>query len=152
VSAVRVRRATSADEAAAWAIVTEYYDAVDVMHRDDPAEFRAYLEGPGALWLAEENGELAGCVAMRPIPSLADDACEVKRLYVRPEHRGKRIAAALMDALEASAGERGYRAIYLDTKDDLVTAIRFYESRGYERIPRYNDNRQATVFMRRHLP
>jgi ribosomal protein S18 acetylase RimI-like enzyme len=56
-----------------------------------------------------------------------------------------------MEALESDAREAGYAAVYLDSKDDLQTAIRFYEHRGYERIPRYNDNPQATVFMRRRL-
>lgn len=152
MSAVGVRRATAADATAAWAIVEEYYDAIDVMHRDDPEEFRAYLHGPGAFWLAEDDEVAVGCVAMRPLPSVAADACEVKRLYVRPGHRRAGVAAALMDALEAYAREQGYRAIYLDTKDDLITAIRFYESRGYQRIPRYNDNAQASIFMRRPLP
>jgi GNAT superfamily N-acetyltransferase len=88
---------------------------------------------------------------MRPLPALGADACEVKRLYVRPQYRGAGLAAALMGALEAEARERGFSAIYLDTKDDLAAAIRFYERRGYERIARYNDNPQATIFMRRRV-
>jgi len=56
-----------------------------------------------------------------------------------------------MDALEAHARERGYTELFLDTKDDLLAAIRFYERRGYKRVPRYNDNPQATIFMRRVL-
>ena len=62
-----------------------------------------------------------------------------------------RIAGALMDALESYAREAGYDAVYLDSKDDLATAIRFYRRRGYEPIPRYNDNPEATIFMRRGL-
>ncbi|HTJ25263.1 MAG TPA: GNAT family N-acetyltransferase [Candidatus Limnocylindria bacterium] len=146
-----VRRATLADETAAWAIVEEYNRALDIVVRDDAATFRKYLEGPGALWLAEAAGEVVGCVVLRPLPDLGDGACEVKRLYVRPAHRGAGLAEALMDALEAFARDAGYRAVYLDTKDDLHAAIRFYERRGYERIPRYNDNPQATIFMRRTL-
>jgi ribosomal protein S18 acetylase RimI-like enzyme len=148
---VSVRRATLADEDAAWAIVDEYNRAIDVVVRDDAATFRTYLEGPGALWLAEVAGEVVGCVVLRPLDELGAGACEVKRLYVRPAQRGAGIAEALMDALEAFAREAGYIAIYLDTKDDLHAAIRFYDRRGYERIARYNDNPQATIFMRRTL-
>ena len=54
-------------------------------------------------------------------------------------------------SVEADARERGFTELYLDTKDDLLEAIRFYERRGYERVPRYNDNPQATIFMRRVL-
>jgi N-acetylglutamate synthase-like GNAT family acetyltransferase len=146
-----IRRATSADETAAWDILCEYNEAADVLVRDDAAAFRKYLDGPGAFWLAHHGGEVVGCVALRPLPELAPRACEVKRLYVRPAHRGARIAGSLMDALESYAREAGYDAVYLDSKDDLATAIRFYRARGYTPVPRYNDNPEATIFMRRAL-
>ena len=146
-----VRRATSLDEASARAIVAEYNDAVGVVVRDDAQTLRGYLDGPGALWLAEAGDEVVGCVVMRPLPDLEPGACEVKRLYVRPTQRGSGVATALMDALETFAYARGLRAVYLDTFDDLADAVRFYERRGYERTARYNDNPQATLFMRRSL-
>jgi ribosomal protein S18 acetylase RimI-like enzyme len=146
-----IRSATPADAAEAWTIVDEYNTAVDVLVRDDRAAFERYLDGPGALWLAQDGDVIAGCVVMRPLPEAGPRACEVKRLYVRAAFRGAGVAGALMDALEAHAREAGYDAVYLDSKDDLATAIRFYERRGYERIARYNDNPQATVFMRRAL-
>ena len=147
-----IRRGTASDAAAAWTILAEYNDAVGVVLRDDAAAFHAYLDGPGALWLAQLGAEVVGCVVMRPLPNLGPDACEVKRLYVRTSQRGAGIAAALMDALEAFVRQRGYRFVYLDTFDALAAAVRFYERRGYERIARYNDNPQATIFMRRSLP
>jgi GNAT superfamily N-acetyltransferase len=150
VTTVAVRRANMADEAAAWDVVDEYNRSIGVVVADDAASFRAYLAGPGALWLAGD-GEVIGCVAMRPLETAGPHAAEVKRLYVRPAHRGGGVASALMDALEEGARESGYTELYLDTKDDLTVAIRFYERRGYERIPRYNDNPQATIFMRRVL-
>lgn len=143
-----VRRATPDDEAA-WALVDEYNRTFNVLVRDDAAGFRKYLDGPGALWLAQDGHAIAGCVAMRPLPEVGLSACEVKRLYVRPAYRGSRVAGALMDALEAYAHETGYDWVYLDTRADFVAAIRFYERRGYERIPRYNGNPEAAVFMRR---
>ena len=146
-----VHRATLADSAAAWTLVDEYSRDFGIVVPDDAVSFRGYLAGSGALWLARESDDVMGCVGLRPLPNVGPDAGEVKRLYVRPSHRRKGIAGALMDALETAARESGYRALYLDTKDDMPTAIRFYESRGYERIPRYNDNPQATIFMRRLL-
>lgn len=146
-----VRRATLADRDAAWAIVDEYNRSIDVVVRDDAATFARYLHGPGALWLAEDGGAVIGCVALRPLPEISARACEAKRLYVRPGHRARGVAASLMDALERHAREAGYEAVYLDTKDDLLDAIHFYDRRGYARIPRYNDNPQATIFMRRVL-
>jgi N-acetylglutamate synthase-like GNAT family acetyltransferase len=145
-----VRRAGLDDEGAAWDVVDEYNRSIGVVVTDDAASFRAYLAGPGALWLAYD-GDVVGCVALRPLRTAGPHAAEVKRLYVRPAYRGSGVAAALMDALEVGAQDNGYSELYLDTKDDLADAIRFYERRGYERVPRYNDNPQATIFMRRAL-
>lgn len=143
-----IRRASVADAPAARAIGEEYADTFAVVVRDDEPTFRTYLEGPGAMWLAERDGAVVGCVVLRPLPGAGARAAEVKRLYVRAAERGAGIANALMDALEAHARQAGCDAIYLDTRDDMRAAFRFYERRGYERIPRYNDNPEATIFMR----
>jgi GNAT superfamily N-acetyltransferase len=143
--------AQSDDRERAWEIVEEYNDAVGVVERDDRKSFAAYLQRPRAFWLAESEGRVAGCVALRPLSGLDGRSCEVKRLYVRPEHRGLGVAAALMDAVERYATEEGYRFVYLDTFEGLAAAVRFYTARGYERVARYNDNPQATIFMRLRL-
>jgi len=72
-------------------------------------------------------------------------------MYVRPEARGQGIAERLLKALEEYAVQAGYQTLYLDTKDDLTTAIRFYQRHGYEACERYNENPQATMFMRKGL-
>lgn len=72
-------------------------------------------------------------------------------MYVRPAYRGRGIARRLLTELETFAVARGVQWLYLDSKDDLVEAIRFYERSGYERCERYNDNPQATIFMRKAL-
>jgi GNAT superfamily N-acetyltransferase len=133
------------------ALLNEYFAAIDVVVRDTPEGVRAFLSEPGsALWLAYVDGDAAGCVALRPLPQV-DGATECKRLYVRPRYRGLRLAAQLLDAMEAHARTEGRRWIYLDSKDDLKAALRLYQSRGYEACERYNDNPQATVFMRKAL-
>ena len=137
-----------ADLVEASAIVAEYCDAIGVVVRDET--LLPYFEAGSGLWLARDGSLCVGCIALRPLASITA-ACEVKRLYVRSSHRGSGVADRLLDALETYAAALGYRAAYLDTKDDLLAAIRFYERRGYVRCPRYNDNPQATVFMRRDL-
>jgi GNAT superfamily N-acetyltransferase len=151
---VRICRATLAEEAAGFRIVAEYNDAVGVQVRDTPEAFRAsYFSEGGGLWLALVGEEIVGCIALRALPRMqpATDAAEVKRLYVRPTSRGRGIADALLDRLEAYASEHGVRTLYLDSKDDLQAALRFYRRRGYRPCERYNDNPQATVFMRKDL-
>jgi ribosomal protein S18 acetylase RimI-like enzyme len=146
---LRVFRAGVQEREAAFRLVEEYNDAVDVLVRDSPESFARDYFGPGAgFWLAETSEELVGCIALRPLAT-REHAGEIKRLYVRPQFRGAGAAAALLEALERYAGECGYRWLYLDSKDDLQAAVRFYERHGYERCERYNENSQATIFMRK---
>jgi DNA-binding MarR family transcriptional regulator/ribosomal protein S18 acetylase RimI-like enzyme len=136
----------------AMALLEEYYEAVNVVQRDTPEGIRAIfgkLRGNG-MWLARLNVEAAGCVVLRRIPGISR-AAECKRLYVRPAARGRAIGDRLLAAMEDDARNEGVEWIYLDSYDDLKTAIALYERRGYERCPRYNDNPQATLFMRKRL-
>lgn len=148
---IRIERATLERVDEAYAIVQEYYDAVDVVVREDADSFARVYFGPGAgIWLASEEAMTVGCIALRPLPRF-EQSGEVKRLYVRPESRGQHIADRLLKALEEYAADFGYRTLYLDSKDDLVAAIRFYQRHGYECCERYNENPQATIFMRKEL-
>jgi hypothetical protein len=56
-----------------------------------------------------------------------------------------------MDALEDFARGLGLRWVYLDSYDDLAAALALYRKRGYVTCERFNDNPQATVFMRKSL-
>lgn len=147
----RILRATAAHLTDARHLLHEYFDAINVVLRDDDDAIRAFLnDASSAMWIAYVDDVPAACVAMRPLPEVAG-ACECKRLYVNGNFRRRGLAEALMAALEQHAAEAGYRAVYLDTKDDLVGAISLYDRLGYERCARYNDNPQATIFMRRGL-
>jgi len=146
-----IRRAMPSEIDTAYAIVGEYYEAVSVVARDTRDEFaRLYFKNGAGTWLAWLEEKVVGCIALRAMPQFTDSA-EVKRLYVKPEYRGRGIAAALHDALQSYATNSGCRWLYLDTADNMASAIRFYEQQGYERCARYNENPQATIFMRKEL-
>lgn len=132
-------------------LLREYYEAVHVVQRDTPASIEKIVKTPASgMWLAYLGEEVVGCVVLRKLESISR-AAECKRLYVRPAARGNRIADRLLDAMEEFARSKHVEWIYLDTYDDLKTAIALYERRGYERCERYNDNPQATLFMRKQL-
>jgi len=147
----RIHRATTADLGHARQLLHEYFDAIGVVLRDDDDAIHAFLSDPtSAMWIAYVDGAPAACVAMRPLDEVAG-ATECKRLYVTPAFRRLGLADLLMAALETRAAEVGHDVVYLDTKDDLIGAIKLYDRLGYERCPRYNDNPQATIFMRKRL-
>lgn len=148
---VKIHRAKLDEIDVAYSIVTEYYEAVSVLVRDDRAAFEQeyFVDGAG-LWLATASSEIIGCIGLHRLPHLKDGA-EVKRLYVRTAYRGQGVAEALLQALEEYATEQGHTALYLDSKKDLMPAIRFYRRHGYTPCNRYNDNPQATIFMHKEL-
>ncbi len=95
----------------------------------------------GHLLLAYLGDELAGCGALRRLDD-ADyaNACEMKRLYVRPAYRGLGIGRVLAERLLDEARGAGYSAMLLDTLDDMEAARELYASLGFSEIPPYYFN------------
>jgi putative acetyltransferase len=97
-----------------------------------------YAQPSGRLLLAEYEGELAGCVALR---QLDHQTCEMKRLYIRPGFRGKRLGRALAERIIAEAREIGYKSMRLDTVEPLMKdAVAMYRRLGFHEIAPYCDN------------
>jgi putative acetyltransferase len=146
-----VRRATPEDLQTAFQLVEEYFREVGVLVRDTRTEFANHLRSnKGGVWLAIDRGQPIGCIVLHSLASVARSG-EIKRLYVRASYRRQGLADRLLGALEQYAVRLPYEWLYLDTKDDLHSAIRFYRRHGYERCGRYNSNPQATIFMRKRL-
>lgn len=100
-----------------------------------------YQPPEGRAMLALVDGAVAGCGAFRP---LADcdypNACEMKRLYVRPAFRGFGLGRLLVQALLDEAKRAGYSSVLLDTLDDMEAARSLYASFGFEEVPPYYFN------------
>ena len=139
-----------------------FSEYTDMLVEGDP-KFKAYLDlqnydeelahlehkyglPEGRLYLALLDGESVGCVGLRKIDT---DACELKRLYVRPAYRGKGIGRVLMDRILSDARAIGYRVMLLDTLPFLRPALSLYKAYGFEEIERYNDSPMDTsIYMR----
>ena len=80
------------------------------------------------------ENKAGGCGAFKPY---SDDTAEIKRMYVKPEFRGQRIAQHILLELEAWAVESGFMATVLETGLKQPEAIRLYERSSYERIENY---------------
>ena len=115
-------------------IFTEY-----VMSPSVSLEFQGYAEEfadlpgkyappDGRLLLATEGERVLGCVALRKVE---DGICEMKRLYVRPEGRGKALGRQLADAIVREAREAGYSEIRLDVLPEFEAAQHVYRAMGF---------------------
>ena len=95
----------------------------------------------GRLVLAFVDGATAGCGALRGLVDVDyANACEMKRLYVRPAFRRFGLGRILAQALIDQAREAGYSCMLLDTLDDMEAARGLYEVLGFEEIPPYYFN------------
>lgn len=102
-----------------------------------------YASPAGRLFLARCKAELAGCGALRP---LQPGICEMKRLYVRPAFRGRKLGLALAGRLIAEAKSIGYDFMRLDTvPSQMGDANRMYDALGFYEIPPYYENPQPEV-------
>jgi GNAT superfamily N-acetyltransferase len=108
----------------------------------------AYLEVDGGDVLPVAGG------GIRPVPGV-DATCELKRMYVAPEARGRGIARALLERLEEEAVDLGYTTLWLETGTEQPEAMALYESHGYEPIAgfgRYKDEPKSRSFGRSLTP
>jgi ribosomal protein S18 acetylase RimI-like enzyme len=95
----------------------------------------------GALVFVSIGGQVAGCCAMRPLDTVDyPNACEMKRLYVRPNYRGLQLGRMLAENILDLSRQAGYDCILLDTLDDMESARALYQELGFEEIPPYYFN------------
>jgi putative acetyltransferase len=83
------------------------------------------------------GGSPVGCGALREFDRVT---AEVRRMYVRPEHRRKHVGRAILTHLIASARELGYERLVLETGNKQAPAIAFYENHGFTRIKPFGEH------------
>jgi len=110
-----------------------------------------YAPPHGALFVAKDpGGEILGCVGLRAFDD--NGRCEMKRLFVLPEGRGKRVGAGLVDRVIEAAVLAGYREMLLDTLPTMTGALKLYKAAGFEEVPAYYDTPvENTLFFRKVL-
>ncbi len=98
--------------------------------------------------VAYENEKAVGCGAFKEYSA---DAAEIKRMFVRPENRGRGIAGKILTELETWAKELNFSECVLETGLKQPEATRLYQKSGYETIPSYGQylNIENSVCMKK---
>ena len=139
-----VQAASLAEIDAARGLFQEYaaWLGLDLSFQGFEAELAAlpgdYAPPRGGLLLAIDDDAVVGCVGLRPLdwPEVA----ELKRLYVTPRGRGRRLGVRLTEAAISLAREIGYQRVRLDTLPTMATAQHVYHSLGFQEIEPYRFN------------
>jgi ribosomal protein S18 acetylase RimI-like enzyme len=157
MSSFTIQRAeTAADLVSARRLFREYIEQLDFAldFQDVEAELQD-LPGPyaapdGAILLATHDDSAIGVVAVQPLDD--DGVCEMKRLYVAPEYRGRGVGRALGEAILETARTLGYDFMRLDTVASMKPARALYRSLGFEeRSAYYHNPLDDVVYMERPL-
>ena len=138
---------TLLQEYAAWLGISLCFQNFDRELASLPGE---YAPPDGRLLLAFEEDDLAGCIALRKIRATT---CEMKRLFLRPEFRGRGLGRVLVERIIEEARQIGYTQMCLDTLPGRMDqAIALYKSIGFKEIePYYNNPVAGATFMELRL-
>jgi GNAT superfamily N-acetyltransferase len=129
--------------------IAALYDGLDLDGPDMPKAGPGELGPPdGTFVVGFEDGVAVCCGGIKRLP---DGACEIKKMFVAPDARGRGVARALLVELERLAGDRGYAIARLDTGPRQARARRMYERAGYVAIENFNANPVASFFGEKRL-
>lgn len=152
---------TPTDDPVAARLLEDYFRSRALGFTTHPGGYRvtrpdaARFEPPAGMFLVvlDDDGCAVGCGGVRRIDDLAGlTTFEVKHVWIEEGCRGRGWSRELMTELEARAAGFGAKQLVLDTNESLVAAQHLYRSSGYEQIPAYNDNPNATHWFRKRLP
>lgn len=145
-----IRQALSEEEfSEAKRLLQEYADWLnyDFCYRNigkEIDEFPGEYGPPGGkFFLAYVGDKVAASVAVR---RWEGNVCEMKRLFVRPEFRGKGIGKKLAKLIIDEAGKMGYRSMRLDTLPNMTEAIELYKSLGFQEVDKYRESPTDDAF------
>jgi GNAT superfamily N-acetyltransferase len=126
-------------------IETRVAIAFDERDLDDVDE----LTAPGGVFLLVYRGDgVVGCGGVR---TMAPAVGELKRMWIHPDNRGTGLGSLLLSELIEQSRALGHTSLLLDTNRGLTEALAMYSKHGFEPMERYNDNPDATDFLRKTL-
>ncbi|GEC76270.1 GNAT family N-acetyltransferase [Microbacterium maritypicum] len=115
-----------------------------------PERYLREVEDPAAAYAAHRvrvallGARVVGVVVL----SVRDEVAEVKRLWAEPAARGRGVGSALLDAALDDAAVLGAVQVRLSVWDWRDGPVRLYESRGFERVPSWDDRERLVCMVR----
>ena len=135
---VNIRPITAKDNAALAFIVRNALkefkaDKQGTVYFDESTDhlFELFQQKKSAYNVIEINGKLLGGAGIYPTAGLPDDTCELVKMYLAPEARGKGFGKQLLQKSSSIAKEFGFAKIYLESMPELATAIGMYQKNGF---------------------
>ena len=120
----------------------------------DMTELGMFTPPDGRLTLVTLESELVGIGCLRKIE---DEIGEIKRMYLRPNYRGRGIGKELLEFLFEEAKSLGYKTIRLDSVHFMDAAHSLYRSFGFIEIEPYPESeipeeiQEHWVFMEKRI-
>ncbi len=105
-----------------------------VLEPSDYSLFDIYRRRRSAYFVAVEAGEVVGGAGIAPLTAGDWLTCELQRMYLRPQYRGRHIGRALLHACVDAARLSGFERCYAETISEMTTAIAFYQRQGFGRL------------------
>lgn len=109
----------------------------------DPCLDNMYTHHTGArkkYFVAKENNRIIGGAGIYPTDGLDNDTCELVKMYLLQEYRGKGVGRMLIEKCIEEAKKIGYAKMYLETTPELASAISMYEKFNFKYIPQRMGN------------
>lgn len=97
--------------------------------------FQLFTNPSSTYFIAEDDEKILGGSGIYPTPGLPAGCCELVKLYLLPEARGKGLGLNLMEKCFQQATKFGFRQMYLETMPELHHAIGLYEKAGFNYLP-----------------
>jgi len=108
---------------------TVYFD------KSTDALFELFRRERSEYFVAEYDGRIVGGGGIFPTEGLPSDTCELVKMYLVREARGKGLGKSMMEQCLQCAREFGFDKIYLESMPELNQALKIYEKFGFEYLP-----------------
>jgi putative acetyltransferase len=109
---------------------TAYYD-------ENLKTMSEFYSVPGSVYYVGILDEkIVGGAGIYPTEGLAKDTCELTKMYILPEARGKGVGKEFVNKCIAFAKQNGYKKIYLETMPEFKSAVSMYEKSGFSLLPK----------------